>query len=73
MHKIGIDGTWVLTHLVGQIGSPVQLGVSRDDIAALVGVAVDEGGNAGQLGNEVNAVLHDGLPVVQLVDALGIG
>lgn len=58
---------------MGKVGSPVQLGVCLNGAAPLVHVGVDEGCNSRQLGNDVQAVLHDGLPVVQLVDALAVG
>ena len=61
------------THLMRQVGCPVQLGVSLNDVASLVGVPVDEGSNAWQLGNDVYGVLKVGLPVVELIDALGVG
>ncbi len=61
------------THHVGQVGCPVELGVRGNDIPPLVCIAVDEGGNSRQLGNDIDAVLQDWLPVVELVDALGVG
>ena len=57
------------THLVCQVGGPVQLGVVRDEVAALVGVAVDQRRHARQLGDEVERVLIHGVPVVELADA----
>ena len=56
-----------------QVCGPVQLRICLDDVPSLVGVPVDEGCDAWQLGNDVYGVLQVGLPVVELVDALGIG
>ena len=39
----------------------------------MVGIAVDEGCQPWQLGNQVQSVLIGGLPVLELVDACGIG
>ncbi len=41
-----------------------------NELAALVGVAVDGGRDAGQLGDQIHGVLVDGVPVVELADAL---
>lgn len=61
------------THHVGKVGGPVQLGVCLNGVAPLVHISVDQGCNGRQLGNDVQAVLHDRLPVIQLVNALAVG
>ena len=68
----GAAQAW-LTHLVRQVGGPVEVAVVGDLFAAKVGVAVDEGRNARQLGDQVEGVLIDRVPVVFLGDALRIG
>jgi hypothetical protein len=49
-----------------EVGSPVKLGINGGDLSVLEGVAVDQSGKCGQLGNEVNAVLVCERPVVGL-------
>ena len=61
------------THHVRQVCSPVKTGIRLNDVAALVHVSVDESSNGRKLGNDVDAVLHDWLPVIELVDALAVG
>lgn len=55
---------------MAEVGSPVEGGVVGDELAALVGVAVDGGRDARQLGNQVERVLVHRVPVVELADAL---
>lgn len=57
--------------VVGPILLQVNLG--GESTAALVGVLVDLGGNGGQLGEQRDAVVIGGLPVVGLVEALLVG
>lgn len=59
--------------LVGQVEGVVLVLLDRGDLAVLEDVAVDLGGNGGQLGNEVHGVLEGVVPVVLLVHALGVG
>jgi len=61
------------THHVRQVAPPVQRGVGLDVCAAAVRLAVDGGRNRGQLGDQVEGVLEDGVPVLGLVDAGLIG
>eukprot|EP00050_Salpingoeca_kvevrii_P005737 m.285352 g.285352 ORF g.285352 m.285352 type:complete len:487 (+) comp11360_c0_seq1:18-1478(+) len=56
-----------------EVGRPILLGVDGGDVAIVEGVAVDESGNAGELGNEVDRVLVHVLPVLLLVDAARVG
>lgn len=56
-----------------EVTRPVQASVEGGDLAILERVAVDEGGQSGQLGNQINAVLVCVLPIVVFREALGIG
>ena len=57
-----------------KVGRPVLLGVDGADRRAVaVQVAVDGGRHRRQLGDQVHRVLVDVLPVLGLVQALGIG
>lgn len=81
---VGVDGE-VQTHelnevlvlseaeLVGQVECVVLVLLDGRDLAVLVDVAVDLGGNGGQLSNEVHGVLESVLPVLGLLHALSIG
>lgn len=81
---VGVDGQ-VKTHelnevvvvavaeLVGQVVGVILVLLDRSDLAILEDVAVDLGSDGGQLGNEVHGVLEGVVPVVLLVDTLGIG
>lgn len=81
---VGVDGQ-VQTHelnevavvaeaeLVGQIEGVVLVLLDRGDLAVLEDVAVDFGGDGGQLGDEVHRVLEGVVPVVLLVDTLSVG
>lgn len=53
---------------VSVVSSPVELGVSGDELTILVLVSVDESGESGDSGNEVDGVLINALPVLGLVD-----
>lgn len=55
---------------MGKVGGPVQAGVMWNELAALVGVAVDGRRNAGQLGDEIHRVLVHRVPVIELADSL---
>ena len=46
----------VVAEHVGEVRAPVEFGVDRSDIAVLVGVAVDDGGDCGKLGDQVHGV-----------------
>lgn len=59
--------------LVGQVVGVVLVLLDGSDLAILEDVAVDAGGNGGQLGNEVHGVLERVLPVLGLGDAAGVG
>lgn len=81
---IGVDGQ-VKTHqlnkvlvvaeaeLVGQVEGVILVLLDGSDLAILEDVAVDLRGDGGQLGDEVHAVLEGVLPVLLLVDTLGVG
>lgn len=81
---VGVDGE-VETHelnevavaaeakLVGQVEGVVLVLLDGSDLAVLKDVAVDLGGDSGQLGDEVHRVLEGVVPVVLLVDTLGVG
>ena len=81
---VGVDGE-VETHqlnevlvvseaeLVGQVVGVVLVLLDGGNAAILVDVAVDLGGNGGELGNEVHGVLEGVLPVLGLLHALSIG
>ena len=60
------------TELVGQVEGIVLVLLDRSNLAVLVDVAVDLGGNCGKLSDEVHGILEGVLPVLGLVDALGI-
>lgn len=51
----------------------LKVNLGRESTAAPVGVLVDLGGNGGQLGEQRNAVVKGGLPVVSLVETLLVG
>lgn len=55
----------------GVVARTVKVAVNAGDRAVLVDVAVDGGSHDGQLGNQVNAVLIDKLPVLVLGKADG--
>lgn len=81
---IGVDGQ-IQTHqlnkvlvaaeakLVGQVEGVVLVLLDGGHLAILEDVAVDLGGNGGQLGNQVHGVLEGVVPVFLLVDTLGVG
>jgi len=58
------------TELVGQVETVVLVGLDGGDLSVLVDVAVDLGGNGGELRDEVHGVLKGVAPVVLLVDTL---
>jgi hypothetical protein len=80
---VGVDGQ-VKTHelnevlvlseaeLVGKVEGVVLVLLGGRDLAILVDVAVDAGGNVGKLANEVHGVLESVLPVLALLHALGV-
>ena len=80
---VGVDGQ-VQTHelnevavvaeaeLVGQVEGVVLVLLDGGDLAVLEDVAVDLGGDGGQLGDEVHRVLEGVVPVVLLVDTLSV-
>ena len=70
LDEVGVVGE---TELVGQVVGVVLVLLDGCDLAVLVDVAEDLGGNGGQLSNEVHGVLEGVLPVLRLVDALGVG
>lgn len=55
-------------HHAREVACPVKVAVRWQQLSLLVQVAVDGGGNAGQLGDEIERVLVDGVPVLTLVD-----
>lgn len=58
----------------GEVLGPIGVQVDGGELAAfLVGVLVDLGRDGGELGEEVDAVIVDWLPVVSLVETLLIG
>lgn len=59
--------------LVGQVEGVVLVLLDGGNLAVLEDVAVDLGGNGGQLGDQVHRVLEGVGPVVLLVDTLGVG
>ena len=61
------------TELVSQVVRVVLVLLDGGDLAVLVDVAEDLGGDGGQLGDEVHGVLKGVLPVLGLVHALGVG
>ena len=81
---VGVDGE-VETHelnevavaaeaeLVGQVEGVVLVLLDGSNLAVLEDVAVDLGGDGGQLGDEVHRVLEGVVPVLLLVDTLGVG
>lgn len=81
---VGVDGqvqthelnelvVLAVTELVSQVEGVVLVLLDRSDLAILEDVAVDAGGNGGQLGNEVHGVLEGVGPVVLLVNTLLVG
>jgi len=61
------------TELVGQVEGVILVLLDGGDLAVLEDVAVDLGGDGGQLGDEVHGVLVSVGPVVLLVNTLGVG
>ena len=59
--------------LVGKVVGVVLVLLGGRDLAVLVDVAVDAGGNVGELADEVHGVLESVLPVLALLHALGVG
>ena len=59
--------------LVGQVEGVVLVLLDGGDLAVLENVAVDLGGDGGQLGDQVHRILERVGPVVLLVDSLGVG
>lgn len=58
--------------LVGQVEGIVLVLLSRSDLAILENIAIDLRGNSGKLGNEIHRVLESVVPVLLLVDTLGV-
>ena len=56
-----------------EVGRVVLVGVNGRELAVAVDVSEDSSGNVGELGNEVHRVVKGGLPVVSLVDTVGVG
>lgn len=61
------------TELVGQVEGVVLVLLDGSNLAVLVDVAVDLGGEGGELRDEVHGILKGVLPVLRLVHALGVG
>lgn len=59
--------------LVGQVESIVLVLLDSGNLAILEDIAVDAGGDGGELGDEIHGVLKGVLPVLLLVNALRIG
>jgi len=57
----------------GQVGGVVLVLVDLRELSVAVDVSEDSAGNVGKLGNEVHRVVEGGLPVVTLVDTVGVG
>jgi hypothetical protein len=70
LNEVGVVGE---AELVGQVVGVVLVLLDRGDLAVLVDVAEDLGGDGGETGNEVHRVLKGVLPVLGLVHALGVG
>jgi hypothetical protein len=60
------------SELVGQVETVVLVLLDLGDLSVLVDVTVDLSGNGGELGNEVHGVLEGVVPVLLLVDSLGV-
>ncbi|KFM23541.1 hypothetical protein F751_4423 [Auxenochlorella protothecoides] len=60
-------------HHGAQVGGPVQGRVGGDQLAPRIRVAVDDGRDLRQLGDQVQAVLQHRLPVPALVQARVVG
>lgn len=72
-HQLNEVAVAAEAELVGQVEGVILVLLDGGNLAILEDVAVDAGGNVGQLGNEVHGVLEGVVPVVLLVDTLGIG
>lgn len=70
LDKVGVVGE---AELVGQVETVVLVLLDGGNLAVLVDVAVDARSDGGELGNEVHGVLKGVLPVLSLLDALGVG
>lgn len=56
-----------------EVSAVVQLGVVSGNLAVLVGVSVDAGGNLGQSGENVQGIFEGRVPVLSLLDARLVG
>lgn len=72
-HQLNEVAVAAIAELIGQVKAVILVLLDRSDLAVLENVAVDLGGNGRQLGNEVHRVLEGVLPVILLVDTLGVG
>ena len=64
----------LVTKHVGEVGTPIQLGVDSAHGRALsVQVTVNNGSHGGQLGNKIHGVFEAELPVFGLGDTLTVG
>ena len=71
-HKVNEVLVSSKTELVGQVETIILVSLGGGDLTILVDVAVDLGGNGGELSNQVHGVLEGVVPVVFLVDALRV-
>lgn len=72
-HQLNEVAVAAEAELVGQVEGVVLVLLDRSNLAVLEDVTVDLGGNGGQLGDEIHGVLEGVVPVVLLVDTLGVG
>mmetsp|Transcript_26428 Transcript_26428/g.41134 ORF Transcript_26428/g.41134 Transcript_26428/m.41134 type:complete len:269 (+) Transcript_26428:731-1537(+) len=61
-----------ITHHAGDVASPIDVLVISDLDITLVGVVVDGGAKPRQLGNQVHGILETVIPVLLLVNTIGI-
>jgi hypothetical protein len=69
LNKVGVLGE---AKLVGEVVGVVLVLLDSRNLAILVDISVDAGGNAGELCNEVHGVLKVVLPVLGLLDTSGV-
>lgn len=67
-----LDFVLLITQHVSEVSSPVEVWVSGNDITTLVEVSVDQSGDSWHLGNEVDTILVDWVPVLGFMDTLSV-
>jgi hypothetical protein len=67
-----LDFVLLITQLVSEVTSPIEVGVRSNNITTFVEMSVDQSGDSGDLGDQVHGIFVDGIPVLGLVDTLSV-